>query len=167
MCHLIFDTNQLLKTVKIFHISRKVPIPGENRRRRRSTGEFVADGNRTLAAIDPILLYDESIDDDLANQSASLRPTQDEQKSRKVNNYYEYIYQIVNASTTTYVLNDLKHYSSYTLSLKACREGEGENCSNEVIVYQRTAKIGTRNNPQTNSTLNQQIQLFFFCLFVF
>lgn len=125
-------------------ISRKVPIPGENRRRRRSTGELFADGNRTKTTNDSFGQYEDSTDpfvDDF-NQS-TVRPNQDEQKSRKVNNYYEYIYQIVNASTTTYVLNDLKHYSSYTISLKACREGSGDNCSNEVIVYQRTAKIGT------------------------
>lgn len=74
-----------------------------------------------------------------ANQS---KPYQEDKKSRKINDYYEYIYHTVNASVTTYVVRELKHYSSYTISLKACREGNGDNCSNEVIVYQRTAKIG-------------------------
>lgn len=129
---------------------RKIPIPNENRRRRRSVDIY----SNITTTIKPSIEFDqiplpteslENIHDDFhANQSTSLmtKSNQEDKKSRKINDYYEYIYHTVNASITTYVVRELKHYSSYTISLKACREGKGDNCSNEVIVYQRTAKIG-------------------------
>lgn len=52
------------------------------------------------------------------------------------------IYEIYNASVTKVTLGGLKYYSSYTLTVKACREGHGDNCSTEVMVHQRTAPIG-------------------------
>lgn len=71
---------------------------------------------------------------------------QEEKQSRKKNHYYEYIYKEVNASVLSVVINELRHYSSYTVSVRACREGEGDNCSNEVIAHQRTAKISMHSN---------------------
>lgn len=55
--------------------------------------------------------------------------------------YYEYYYQEVNASVFTLTVEKLKHYTFYSVSVKACREGDGDNCGNEVIAYQRTGKI--------------------------
>lgn len=66
----------------------------------------------------------------------------EERQSRKKLDYYEYIFQEVNASVLSVVMKELHHFSSYTISVKACREGPGKNCSNEVIAHQRTGKIG-------------------------
>lgn len=70
----------------------------------------------------------------------------EETKSIKEKDYYKYIYKQVNASVRSITLKDLRHFSSYTISIRACRAAEVENpepnCSNEVISYQRTGKIG-------------------------
>lgn len=66
----------------------------------------------------------------------------EEKQSRLITDFYEYVYQEVNASTLSFALKELRHYSAYTISVKACRAGDGDNCSNEVIVHQRTQKIG-------------------------
>lgn len=71
-----------------------------------------------------------------------LEPAKDDTESKKNGDYFEYVYTAVNVSITKLVLRELKHYSSYTISVKACREGPKENCSNEVMVQQRTARIG-------------------------
>lgn len=57
------------------------------------------------------------------------------------NKYYEYIYKEVNASVFSFTLSKLKHYTYYSISVKACREGEGDSCGNDKIAYQRTGKI--------------------------
>lgn len=69
----------------------------------------------------------------------------EERQSRKKDDYYEYIFQEVNASVLSVTMKELRHFSSYTISVKACREGTGKNCSNEVIAHQRTGKIGKMN----------------------
>lgn len=67
----------------------------------------------------------------------------EERESRmKDKKYYEYIFKEVNASVLSVVMKQLRHFSLYTVSVKACREGTGKNCSNEVIAHQRTGKIG-------------------------
>lgn len=55
----------------------------------------------------------------------------------------------VDANTTSYLLTGLKHYTYYQISVRACRSNENgdqdekvKNCSNEVIIHQRTRKIG-------------------------
>lgn len=65
----------------------------------------------------------------------------DDMVSRKGENYYEYIYQAVNVSVTKFVLRELKHFATYTIVVKACREGPNDNCSNDVIVSERTLKM--------------------------
>lgn len=58
---------------------------------------------------------------------------------------FTYIYETVNASTTSISLKNLKHYSRYKLSLRACHSEWTEkltNCSNEVHLYDRTGKNG-------------------------
>lgn len=49
-------------------------------------------------------------------------------KMDPTNSYYTYLYREVNASVFTLTLNRLKHYSYYSITVKACREGTGDNC---------------------------------------
>lgn len=69
----------------------------------------------------------------------------EEKKSRKVDGYFVYIYEEINATTQSVTLRELRHFSSYTISVRACRESEpndeSSNCSTEVIAYQRTGKM--------------------------
>lgn len=67
----------------------------------------------------------------------------EDKTSKKIGDYYITIYKEVNSTITTFSLKELKHFSLYTISVKACRDGKGDNCSNEVITHQRTAKIET------------------------
>lgn len=65
------------------------------------------------------------------------------------NGVYTYFFKNLSASTTSFLLKGLKHYTTYSVSVKACRnqsEGEGEFCSNEVKVYQSTLPIDTADN---------------------
>lgn len=76
-----------------------------------------------------------------------------EEDSILVNNtygrFYRRFYKEVNVSTLSYVIRDLRHFSLYQISVLACRESAPtdftekiDNCSTEVIVHQRTRKIG-------------------------
>lgn len=49
-------------------------------------------------------------------------------KMDPTNTYYTYLYKEVNASVFTLTLNRLKHYSYYSITVKACREGDGDRC---------------------------------------
>lgn len=75
-------------------------------------------------------------------------------KFRTIQNFT--FYEIVDASTTSFVLRDLQHFSMYTISVKACREegpadnlhqknpmlrNEISNCSNAAFMNQRTLPI--------------------------
>lgn len=75
----------------------------------------------------------------------TLKPPAEDKISRKEEgkDYYIYVYEEVNASITSLTLKELKHFSYYSVSVKACRDGPGDNCSNEVIAHERTAKIET------------------------
>lgn len=78
----------------------------------------------------------------IGNVSAP-QPVPDIIESSKEGDYYIYFYKEVPINQTKYVLNELKHYSQYTITVKACRSGQqGTNCSNESIIGHRTAKIG-------------------------
>lgn len=44
------------------------------------------------------------------------------------NKYYEYFFTEVNTSVHTFTLSQLKHYTYYSISVKACREGKGDSC---------------------------------------
>lgn len=74
-----------------------------------------------------------------------------EKQSIKNGTFYQRIYQEVNVSTLSFVIKELRHYSMYSISVRACRETfpadslsivRIENCSTEAIVHQRTKKIG-------------------------
>lgn len=75
-----------------------------------------------------------------------LNPPKDDIQSREVNGYFEYIYKEVNASVLSVTMTKLRHYSHYMIAVKACRAGEGRNCSSEIITNQRTMKIDTTDN---------------------
>lgn len=57
------------------------------------------------------------------------------------NRYYTYIYEEVNATVLSFTLKNLRHFTYYTVSVKACREGKGDRCGTEIIAYHRTEKI--------------------------
>lgn len=71
------------------------------------------------------------------------KSTNEDKKSRMdpTNKYYEYVYKEVNSSVFTFTLSKLKHYTYYSISVKACREGDGDSCGTDKIAYQRTGKI--------------------------
>lgn len=61
--------------------------------------------------------------------------------------YYDFVLESVNVSTTDFVFAKLKHFSWYLVSVQACREKESTNdslpdCSQEVKTYVRTLKLG-------------------------
>lgn len=64
-----------------------------------------------------------------------------ESKMDALNRYYTYIYKEVNASVLSFTLKQLRHFTYYTVSVKACREGDGDRCGTEIIAYYRTEKI--------------------------
>lgn len=80
---------------------------------------------------------------DNAEDPTKPKSTNEDTTSRMdpTDKYYEYFYKEVNASVFTFTLTKLKHYTYYSISVKACREGEGDNCGNDKIAYQRTGKI--------------------------
>lgn len=57
------------------------------------------------------------------------------------NRYYTYIYEEVNATVLSFTLKNLRHFTFYTVSVKACREGKGDRCGTEIMAYHRTEKI--------------------------
>lgn len=50
-------------------------------------------------------------------------------KDNETNTYYKYFYAKVNASVHTFTLKQLKHYTYYSVSVKAVRAGSGDNSS--------------------------------------
>jgi CRISPR/Cas system CMR-associated protein Cmr1 (group 7 of RAMP superfamily) len=79
----------------------------------------------------------------MPDESNSSKSNIDEKQSNKNSDgHFVYIYKEVNASVRSFVLSELIHYSTYSIEVKACREGPGElNCSNEAIATHRTQKI--------------------------
>lgn len=49
-------------------------------------------------------------------------------KMDKTNTYYTYVYREVNASVFTFTLDQLNHYSRYSIKINVCREGINDNC---------------------------------------
>lgn len=115
-----------------------------NSRRRRETGIMVS-GNNTIPYID---------EQDEFPDSSKLTPPvvqKDIKESKKVGDYYEYYYAEIDVNTTVFLLKDLKHYSSYSISVRACREGSRDNCSNESNIQQRTSRIGKQHSSHKKS----------------
>lgn len=82
----------------------------------------------------------------------SARNNEINSKFRPIQNFT--FYEVVNASTTSFLLRNLQHFSMYTISVKACREdgpadnqknslikSEISNCSNAAFINQRTMPI--------------------------
>lgn len=129
----------------------KTPSEQLNSRRRRETGIMVS-GNNTIPYADQ----------DVFPDSGKLTPPvvqTDIKESKKVGDYYEYYYEEVDVNTTVFLLKDLKHYSSYSIYVRACREGKDDNCSNESIIQQRTARIGKRHQFSFSHMKNPESQL--------
>lgn len=61
---------------------------------------------------------------------------------RNADGRFTYFFKAVSSNVTTITLKELKHFSAYTIHVKACREGEGENCSIETSTPVRTKKLG-------------------------
>lgn len=68
--------------------------------------------------------------------------TNDDTKSKMdpENRYYRYIYLEVNETVTSVKLEKLKHYTFYAISVKACREGAGNNCGMYFNNLKKTIK---------------------------
>lgn len=83
-------------------------------------------------------------DADALAQSAKINEMN---KFRPIQNFT--FFEIVDVSTTSFLLRNLQHFSMYTISVKACREevdpknskSEISNCSNAAFVNQRTQAI--------------------------
>lgn len=71
-------------------------------------------------------------------------------ESKMVNGYVVDFYDNqINASTRTFTINKLRHFSMYSISVQACRDFHDPSfdvntfCSNAVVLNRRTAKIGS------------------------
>lgn len=85
---------------------------------------------------------------DVLAQSAKINEMN---KFRPIQNFT--FYEVVDVSTTSFLLRNLQHFSMYTISVKACREeapidqknanikSEISNCSNAAFINQRTLPI--------------------------
>lgn len=119
-----------------------------NSRRRREIGTMVSGNSTNIGYVEEVVFPD----------SAKLTPPvvqNDVKESKKAGDYYEYIYEELSVNKTVFVLKELKHFSSYSISVRACREGKNDNCSNDIIIQQRTARIGKRSDE------NKQFRMFY------
>lgn len=84
-----------------------------------------ATGNNTTASIPLPDVFPDTPED-----PSHPRITYDDTAPRMdaANTYYEYIYNEVNSSVFTVTVNKLKHFTYYSISVKACREGLGDSC---------------------------------------
>lgn len=112
-----------LSQLKIFF--RRVP-EDDQKRQKRSARSIDTNPANTLP---------QQSDDDEHSPREVLRKV-------KTHGSYEIYGESVNASTKSFIFTDLKHYSTYKIYVRACREGEGKNCSMETRIYPRTAKKG-------------------------
>lgn len=120
-----------------------------NSRRRRETGIMVSGNTTTPYPEEPHVFPN-------GNTLTSPAIQKDDKESKKVGDYYEYYYDEIDVNTTVFLLKDLKHYSSYSIYVRACREGKNDNCSNESIIQQKTARIGKRHTiiPINSALIN-------------
>lgn len=72
---------------------------------------------------------------DKTDQTAKM-PTEDKiSKMDPTNTYYTYVYKEVNASVFSLTLDKLKHYSYYSITVKACREGNDPLTCGTILPY--------------------------------
>jgi hypothetical protein len=109
----------------------------------------VKTGNDSITSTNSDIFFPSMPDDTNSSKSNA-----DETQSKKIGHYYKYFYMKVNASVRSLVLSELKHYSIYSINVKACRDGPGpDNCSNEAIATQRTMKIANSDDITTFNVL--------------
>jgi hypothetical protein len=121
--------------------SRKNPPANPQNRIKRDTKQ----SNESIIASTDIFFPS------MSDESNSSKTNVDEKVSTKNNDgHYNYIYKEVNASIRSFVLRELKHYSTYYIEVKACREGtDSSNCSKEALSSQRTQKIVNADDIRT------------------
>lgn len=116
------------------------------RRRRRRREVMISSGNTTFSNTSLAVFDNNDVEEEFPTTSRSDPSTDvipDITESSKDGDIYTYFYKEIPINQTKYVLTELKHYSRYTITVKACRSGtQGTNCSNESIISVRTAKIG-------------------------
>lgn len=114
-------------------------IASDNRRRRRSTID--------LETTTPEPSSSTSTDKSVATVELEFpsTPRKEALKPERnvpvlVNGTYTYYYNRTDANTTRLTLHDLRHFTSYLVSVKACRYGTGLTCSEDVTLQPRTLK---------------------------
>lgn len=111
--------------------SQSQPPASQLRRRRALDGGMLTGGDNSTIATPPVIIFPK--DNPEAEAPKTLR------HSIKKGRWYTYIYKEVQVPTTTVHLEDLRHYSVYTISIIACRSGPvANNCSADVIYSHRT-----------------------------
>lgn len=91
------------------------------------------------------------------------KPLRDDTESKRdENGRYTYFYKEVGVNDTKLRLTDLKHFSAYTIHVKACREGPEDNCSVETSTPARTKKLGNRLIIKSTKS----ICIYNYCIFV-
>lgn len=87
------------------------------------------------------------------NLNQSSGDTDEKKNIKNKSGAYMYFYRKVYANTTTFLIPELKHFTSYQISVRACREKVDEDetdkvpyCSKEVIIHQMTKKIDYADN---------------------
>lgn len=70
------------------------------------------------------------------------KPLQDDTVSKiDADGRYRYVYMSLGANETSVKLTQLKHFSAYTIHVKACRYGPLDNCSVETSTPAMTKKM--------------------------
>lgn len=141
-----FLTFKKLKKKFNFCFSNRKYAEEPKARRRRRRRRHAGGGNDTITS---------EFMNDAMMQSA--RNNEINSKFRTIQNFT--FYEVVDASTTSFLLRNLQHFSMYTISVKACREdgppdaqknpaikNEISNCSNAAFINQRTLPIPNAND---------------------
>ncbi len=152
--------------MKNSYISRRsqIVVTSEESKQRRRRRTIDGGGNVTNTnSLEPI---DEQIFPTSQRTIDKDKIPNDFFESKMINGYYvEFYNNQTNASTHTFTLDKLRHFSKYSISVQACRDFNDPTfnvntfCSNAVMVNRRTEKIGSFNrlsfrlNSHTHSTL--------------
>lgn len=119
------------------------PVPTVAARRRRRQSPLVGVlGNETST----ILITNDG-HEFLRPEGTDDSPKDDmENEIDPLDNTYIYFYQQISVRSNKILLHDLRHFGNYKIEVKACREGVGANCSQEIVVSLRTARIEKNDN---------------------
>lgn len=103
------------------------PLPRQMRERREISPKTITQSLCKRISTFPVVFGKKSFDlnASMDDRESTMDPT---------NTHYTYLYKEVNASVSTLTLNDLKHFAHYSISVKACREGDGDNCGMLLMI---------------------------------